>query len=317
MAWLTLFALHGDILWMHTPQLPSFRAGIQSVTIDVSVRRKAAPVPGLTADDFVLLDNGVPQRISVETTDAVPVDVSAAFDLSTPSQFTMAGRFASDLRKMVHMLHPLDRWGVTVFDRDVRELMPLRPVESLQPSALDDAVSAAFAPAAGSALRSEAGRDFVYDPRTRYLKTALSDALLLTLARPAEPGRRNIVIVYATGLDGGSLAGKDLLTPVAARSDALLEVAFWNWNGLVGAHSGLLGFTRLELARAAEITGGEARDARDIVKTFTSVLNDFRRRYLLRYTVTGISQSGWHDVTVQIPAHPEYTIHYRRGYAGG
>jgi hypothetical protein len=312
-----LLALPGFVRAMQSPQRPSFRAGTEVVTIDVSVRRKAAPVPGLTAADFVLLDNGVPQRVSVETTEAVPVDVSAAFEMSTTSQFRQGGRFASDLKELVRLLRPIDRLRVITFARDVREVMPLlAPASLLKSGSIDGALSVASAQSAASSFRSESGRDFRYRPTTRYNRTALSDAVLLALVQPPDPERRRIAIVYATGLDGGSLAGKDLLSPIAGRSDALLEVALWNWNGLVERRSGLLGFTRLELARAAEATGGEARDSRDVVKTFASVLKDFRRRYLLRYTVTGVPRTGWHDVTVRIPAHPEYTIHHRRGYVG-
>ena len=44
-------------------QPPPFHTGVEVVTVDVSVTRADAPVAGLTADDFVVTDNGVRQRI--------------------------------------------------------------------------------------------------------------------------------------------------------------------------------------------------------------------------------------------------------------
>ena len=44
---------------------PTFRAGTRLVQVDVIVRGKKGPITGLSQDDFTLLDNGKPQRISV------------------------------------------------------------------------------------------------------------------------------------------------------------------------------------------------------------------------------------------------------------
>src|SRR5688572_15533278 len=45
-------------------QRPVFRAGVETVQVDVVVRdRSGQPVRGLTADDFVILDRGKPQPV--------------------------------------------------------------------------------------------------------------------------------------------------------------------------------------------------------------------------------------------------------------
>src|ERR1035438_4913278 len=43
---------------------PTFRAGTKLVEVDVIARSKGAPATGLTEDDFILLDNGKPQKIA-------------------------------------------------------------------------------------------------------------------------------------------------------------------------------------------------------------------------------------------------------------
>jgi VWFA-related protein len=59
-------------------QQPSFRSGVDVIQLDVSVLDKARhPVPGLTAADFTVLENGKPQRLvsvaSVNASDRDPV----------------------------------------------------------------------------------------------------------------------------------------------------------------------------------------------------------------------------------------------------
>src|SRR5579863_4689871 len=43
---------------------PTFSAGTKLVEVDVVARSKGAPATGLTKDDFILFDNGKPQKIA-------------------------------------------------------------------------------------------------------------------------------------------------------------------------------------------------------------------------------------------------------------
>jgi hypothetical protein len=43
---------------------PTFRAGTKLVEVDVIARSKGAPATGPSKDDFILLDNGKPQKIA-------------------------------------------------------------------------------------------------------------------------------------------------------------------------------------------------------------------------------------------------------------
>ena len=59
-----------------------FRARTDSVAISASVKRGNDPVAGLTARDFMLTDNGVPQAIEAVTIESVPLDVTLFMDTS-------------------------------------------------------------------------------------------------------------------------------------------------------------------------------------------------------------------------------------------
>jgi VWFA-related protein len=61
---LLLAVVAGGPALAQTRQAPVFRAGVETVQIDVVVRdREGNPIYGLTADDFVILDRGRPQPI--------------------------------------------------------------------------------------------------------------------------------------------------------------------------------------------------------------------------------------------------------------
>jgi VWFA-related protein len=70
-----------------SPQPPQFRAGVDLVHLDVSVLdRNRHPVRGLTADDFVVFEDGTPQAVAtfaaVEYPDAVPPTTAWMRDVS-------------------------------------------------------------------------------------------------------------------------------------------------------------------------------------------------------------------------------------------
>jgi len=59
---------------------PVFRARTDSVAISASVKRGNDPVANLSASDFRVTDNGVPQSIEAVTIESVPLDVTLFMD---------------------------------------------------------------------------------------------------------------------------------------------------------------------------------------------------------------------------------------------
>jgi hypothetical protein len=71
-----------------------FRAGVDAVRVDVLVTDRNRPVGGLTAADFSLLDNNVPQQIEAMHSEDVPVSMMLTLDASA----SVAGSPLEDLK---------------------------------------------------------------------------------------------------------------------------------------------------------------------------------------------------------------------------
>jgi hypothetical protein len=74
-------------------QQPVFKAGVDVVRIDVSVMQGINPVGGLAADNFVVTDNGVVQKLDSVSLDRVPLSLMMVFDNSA----SLAGERLGDL----------------------------------------------------------------------------------------------------------------------------------------------------------------------------------------------------------------------------
>jgi VWFA-related protein len=304
-------------------QAPVFRATTQVVTVQASVLEGKTPVEGLSAEDFVLLDNGVRQRVEVTAVEATPLDVTLVFDENYFSLAVIGRRFDSNLSKIAKLLRPTDRLRVIGFATNVREIVPMREVgeavtDSLKAVAADARLGAFMHGQIG--LPGSAYSDVVNDPDQG--GWSLFDALVLALAPPAVLERQHLVVAFSVGMDRGStlLDGRQLVA-VAERADAVLHVALWNQRrGPIGKQWRIEGlrehYSRDAVARAALATGGGVHDAADVVGAFKSIFNSFRQSYRLRYTVTGVPTRGWHTLTISLPRSPKYTIQARKGYMG-
>jgi VWFA-related protein len=123
-------------------------------------------------------------------------------------------------------------------------------------------------------------------------RTALVDATHLgILLAESEPGR-GLVIVFSDGIEVSSYLPADAVLETARRSDAVVYgVALRN-------------VARPPFLRdLAETSGGEFLEIvspLDIEPVFQRVLEEFRHRYLLSYTPTGVERAGWHRLQVRV-----------------
>lgn len=312
------------------PPPQAFRTSTDVVLVDVSVMDRGQPVTGLTADDFVLTDNGVRQQIdSVEPT-AVPVDLTLVLDVSgnprspwgteTPlARITAAAE--AEVARVAGMLRPGDRLRVLAVGTDVQQLLPMQEVTG--PLALQPL---------------EAGG-----------RSALYDTLATALLHPVEPARRHVVIARTKGVDTISSVDAQAVRAIAERADAVFHVVAME--SAADYDSALRGFQcrnmgycwptrrfwipferrlmveslqRLlpdgeAIVAAADATGGGFHQAGllrvpTLTGVFTRAFEAFRSGYVLRYTPRGVAADGWHDIEVRVSRSRSSEVRARRGY---
>ncbi|MEX2271494.1 MAG: hypothetical protein WD690_08495 [Vicinamibacterales bacterium] len=298
-------------------QQPVFRSTVDVVTVDVSVRTIGRPVGGLTANDFVLLDNGVRQTIESVEMQEVPVDVSVLVDANEDVTIGLDS-IHEQVRRIASRLRPADRIRVTAINGGVADILPARaPALQTMPPIEPRGVSAA------------------------------SDGIAAALLRGAESGRRHLIVAVTNGVDAISTIAPETVIALARQSEAVLHIVQLDvvlelatqppsystgrtrLNAARRQISGLRPPTRLfwrpydsirdieTLRAAADATGGALHlpglitDTSDVV---TKVFEDYRRSYVLRYTPKGVAREGWHEIVVTVPKYPSYTLHARRGY---
>ena len=102
----------------------AFHAATDVVSVNVSVRSGRTPVTGLSAADFVLLDNGVRQEITAVSVEQVPLDLTLLLDTS-PSTADAINKFKSGAQEITTLLREQDQVRLVTFATDVIEIFPV------------------------------------------------------------------------------------------------------------------------------------------------------------------------------------------------
>jgi Ca-activated chloride channel homolog len=260
-------------------QQPSFTTRVDSVRVDVEVRRGGQLAAGLTAADFEVFDNGVRQKVEIVSPSAAPVSVVLALDSSA----------SLDVKERSH----LTRASTRVIDE-------LKPGES---AAL---VTFAGRVAIPSAFTSDAAtlRTLLAAP-TPSGDTALYDAAhVAALLGTSAPGRP-IVILFSDGDDTASFLTEDAVVETAQRTGAVVSVVMMGGEGRL-------------LQQLATTTGGvfvREKSPERVGERFAELLESFRNRYLLSFSPSGVEKAGWHKLAVRVKGGGD--VRARTGYWSG
>ena len=273
-----------------------FRSRTLGVRVDVLVTNGQQLVRGLEADDFELRDNGVVQSVSQIEIERIPLNLILVFDIST----SVAGQRMRNLLRagdaLLDQLRAQDRVALLSFATRVRLLAPLTPSRQQIRGAL---------------LTLEAKG-----------ATSLRDAAFAGLAlREDDPGR-TLVLIFSDGDDTSSWLKMPAVLESAKRTDAVVyAVALPEERYVTSSLFGRTGRVTYEhagkfLDRLTEETGGRvvfANSNSDIGATFMKALAEFRDRYVLSYSPTGVSPTGWHQLEVKLK-NKSGKVTARRGY---
>lgn len=278
------------------PQTPVFRAGADVVGVEASVRRDRRAVIGLTAADFEITDNGVPQQIADISYEKLPVDVTVLLDVSA----SVTGSALDELRRALKQLRadltPADRMRLLTFNMRVR-----RAADFTDPPGAADA-----------ALTSLGGAG----------SSAVFDSLAVAMSSAPQAGRRHLIVLFSDGQDSSSISDSDTVLDVARRTTPTVAVVLPSTvrqrpASLLRAtpRDGLLSVGDLADQVAAETGGFVAAIApgENLTSIFRRVLEQFRASYVLYFTPTGVERVGPHTLDVRVKR-PGAEVRARRSY---
>ncbi len=246
-------------------QAPVFRSSVDVVRVDALALDGRRPVAGLRAEEFEVLDNGVPQRVAVSPS-SEGVNVVLLLDVSGSVVGERFTHLVAAARALVGALRRQDQFSLLTFSH--RLSWPAR-------------WTADTAEIVGKLPQADPGG-----------RTALYDAVYAGLSVAASHSvGRTLLLVFTDGLDNSSWLTSGQLLGALQRSSSVLYVV-------------TPPDMQTPLGGMASKTGGERYSANAdkwLAGVFVRVLDVFRSGYLLTYSPEGVPRGdGWHTLTVRL-----------------
>lgn len=239
-------------------------------------------VPGLTAKNFTVLDDGVPRRI--ETFDATDSPLSAVLVLDVSgSMLYKIEEARRSAHAFVDALKPEDEVALLNFNSTTVGWVPFTKQRGPIHAEID-------------ASRTEG-------------ETALYDATGQALKRLKPLKRRKAVILFTDGEDNRSRLSVDQVIGIARAS----EVSIYSVAQGLDERTTLRAF----LDQLADQTGGRSYFIGSIEKlseTFRKILKELKSQYYLTYTPRpGLRPKTWHRIQVKVDR-PDVIVRARKEY---
>lgn len=274
--------------------------------VDVAVReqRNRRVISNLTAEDFEVLDNGVPQKVESVTYGKLPIDVTVALDVSYSVTGSTLERLRRGVSDLMRDLSKQDRLKLMIFNQRVFRAVDLTGDK--------DAVD--------KALRSVGAGG----------STALLDAISVALVSSSAPDRRHLVVFFTDGNDSTSVTTPAALQTTARRARATLSFVMPSSGTVITSQAvnrgGFMNEVRTAMGMPARVdplytalaqdTGGSivsANATTDLSSTFRQVLDQFRSAYVLYFNAQGVERGGYHTLEVKVNREGAI-VQARRGY---
>ena len=268
-----------------------FRSDVSIVTMNVAVKQRGSPVHDLTAADFIVTDNGAPQDVELIPAAAMPIDITILVDTSASMDTTLE-QMRAQLGDIAKQVRHDDRLRVLTCADDVREVFGFRPGGGQPPLA---------ALAAGG-------------------WTSLYDALSLALIHRPTRDRGHLIVAFSDGIDSSSTLDLPTLGELAKRSEAVIDLFVTIPRPLNQSRRALPSRETPPLPSVASVvamTGGDTRvvtTSDNIPATFKDALTEYRRRYVLRYSMPSGAPGSWHDVAIDVKRAGTFDVQARKGY---
>lgn len=290
------------------------------VTLNASVTdAEGKVITGLTAKDFAVTEDGVPQPITHFSRETAPFNLVLLLDVSgsTRGSFDVIRQAAL---RFVELMRPEDRLAIILFARDVEVAAHLTGDRQALTQALyrvePPLGSTAVYDAIGYALVEEIGRvrgqrnaivvlSDGRDSSMAYLNTPLAN----------DPLRRPGSFLRFEDLLNGVIQSDALIYPILLENEAQLAATL-----IESAREQVREGTRLaeqQFRQLADVSGGRlyrAAKLEDLDGVYEQIAADLRTIYSLAYMPTRAERDGrWRQVEVTV-ARPGARVRTRRGY---
>lgn len=280
-------------------QSPAFRAGVELVSLNVTVTEGARYLTDLDVKDFQVFEDGVQQEVTFFSNTQLPialallVDTSASMEGRLPTAQEAAVGFARQLR-------PEDLAEIVDFDSRVVILQPFT----------NDA------PSLEQAIRrtSAGGSTSMYNAIYIALKN-----LKKVVAGRADEIRRQAIVLLSDGEDTSSLMPFEEVLDLAKRSETSVYAI-----GLRGTERGASrsrGFQEAEfvLRQLTRETGGRAffpQNIEELPSIYKQIAEELSSQYTLGYTSRNGKRDGsWRRIVVRANR-PQTVARTKQGYFG-
>ena len=289
----------GDQTQRPAPQGPSFRAGVELVSLNVTVTEGSRYITDLTQDDFSVFEDGAKQDVTFFNATHLPIalalllDTSASMDTKLPTAQEAAIGFAKRLR-------PQDLAEVIDFDSRVVILQNF----TNSASELEQAIR----------RTSAGGSTSMYNA----VYIALKD-LKKVMARNIEEIRRQAIVVLSDGEDTSSLLPFEEVLDLAKRSETAIYTIGLRENDSTSSGSRLFREAEFVLRQLSQETGGRAffpNHVSDLSGVYGQISDELSSQYTVGYTSkNGRRDGAWRRVVVRVNR-PSTTARTKQGYFG-
>ena len=257
------------------PQPPVFKAGIDVVNITLTVRDKLGQlVSDLSADDFVVYEDGHPQHVELFAGatedgehDALALDLGLLIDTSESMAQQMKLTRESALRFLDAIPRARDLL-VIFFDQDIR----ISRYDSEHQQGLVDRI----VDMKGSG------------------NTALYDAITVYLSRVEESQGRKVLVLFTDGEDSRSLTSlTELISLVRSSNVMVYAISFAGSSFSLGSNRYVS--ARSFLSHLVEITGGDIytpSSPRDLPGVYQKILNALAGQYVIGFISDNLKVDG-------------------------
>lgn len=279
-----------------------FSTGVEVVRVDALVTNGNRPITGLGPGDFDLRDNGVPQTVTGVSRERLPLNVICALDASGSVGGAPIQQLKDATATLIDALAGDDRAALVTFS----ERLQIHSRLTGDRAALRSVVANIQAGGA----------------------TALFDAMFASLALRETDEGRTVLLVFSDGVDTASLLTARQVLEASRRTDVVIypitarpptsSVLTTDRRARLSGTAQLASqFARAEklFERFAEETGGRVFQATagSLRATLIEILDEFRQRYMLTYTPSGVAQPGWHTLDLRLRGRAG-EVKARRGY---